>query len=1441
MQRGSALGDVIPHIPGLALEQELGRGAQGVVYRAIRQNEAFAVKVRHLRSRDADGLSEALRFRRESTSLARLRHKNLARIFEVGEEDGSPYIVMEFVAGRPLSELIAEGPLPELQVRRIGRCIAGALAEVSRHGLVHRDVKPKNILVTADGEAKLIDFGFVASSRTLGAELEVVGTLRYAAPEQSGGIARPVDGRSDLYSLGAVLFECLTGRPPFLADDLGELVRLHATQPAPDVRAFNANVSPGLASVVARLLVKEPDERIESGAALEQALAMLEGGAAPKPTTSPSVSPALEAEEIGFVGRAAEVARLRAVWDRTVREGRGSVHFILGESGSGKSRLAREFVREAASMGPVLILRSKSSPGDAVPFSAVRSAVDRYLANLDYLTPRGRESTVETIRNAAGEFAPLLRLFSPRLAEFLPEPGKGGFAGATQEQFLNAVSSFLARLAAGNPCIYLLDDLQWLDDGSRSVLSRLSREASRVPILVLCTARSEPEHEGAVSRVASEIGLPPSQCLRVTPLDTLAVGQLMADYLGASPLDPELVERIALRSGGSPFSVTEYVRAMLEAGVLRPSWNRWIADASRLEQLQLPDDVIRLVVKRLDGLSESTREVLTAAAVLGSRFSLALLPGAAAVRLERVNEAILEGRRASLLELAEPGVYGFVHDHVREALLFRLDSQALKVVHQRCAEALEGQSDFSAERSFRLATHYASGLVEANPARVYEANWQAAQLAFSQFAYEEAHAYLQAARAAARLGQVPLPAGFSKLAGEVCARTSRVAEAVENLEQALHGATDALERSKTHAVLARVHVAALATDRAMAAMEAAFSEMGNRAPKLSMWGLVTSLAEWGLALGLQRLGLGRGTAQGEERQRLSHLIELSDMAGLIGYTLMSDKLMMQALTRGLRPAHALGPCRETVTAYAAYAVLLGVLQRREAAESYLARASELSAQLGDRALLGHAEFYRSLVASFCGDARAASEIGERCREQYGAWLDAGDVMSLNGHIQFCYSMRGYAREAWEITERELLSYARRNPQLLDHPYVAQGGAGPLAVMGRQAEAADLIARGNTESTTGHDVYRAANSLANASLYYVGQCDYGEELEQLFTRHARLKLAPDQVAHHTRHFYALKALARAEQASRSAPLGAQEKAQAMRRLDDALADLKRAANVPMFRGFLHVAESVRWRLRGQLDRALSLLHQADDDANAVDSPWITFEAARQRAFIYETQKNPEVSRREAARARVLAITYGWVNWERQLTRDFRLGDAGRVTEIGMASTVVSLRTGGVDSAAPPNRGAGLRWVDRVIHLERAMSTGRGESGMLCAALDELIAQFDAERGFVFAADGAQSDRLTLSLCRRKGGEELAGGADVDRALVQRTHSTGEPAATSAGSASRSFYCVSAPLRVEGRILGVVYLDRPAAREAYAPADAELLADLGRIVGLRLAASTPDDPR
>jgi formylglycine-generating enzyme required for sulfatase activity/dienelactone hydrolase len=259
--------------------ERLGAGGMGVVYRArdARVQRDVAVKVLPL---DALGDDVARsRFRREALALAQLSHPSIATLYDVGEQDGASYIVMECVAGRSLADRIAAGALPIRDVVVMGIEVAGALDEAHEHGIVHRDLKPANVMVTPKGRAKVLDFGIAKllapdtdpAHRTQTETRGAIGTLLYMSPEQATGDR--VDARTDLWSLGVLLYEALAGVPPF--DGPATLGILHAitrSTPAP-VTARRPDVPAALARIIDRALAKEPSERFASAAEIERSLA----------------------------------------------------------------------------------------------------------------------------------------------------------------------------------------------------------------------------------------------------------------------------------------------------------------------------------------------------------------------------------------------------------------------------------------------------------------------------------------------------------------------------------------------------------------------------------------------------------------------------------------------------------------------------------------------------------------------------------------------------------------------------------------------------------------------------------------------------------------------------------------------------------------------------------------------------------------------------------------------------------------------------------------------------------------------------------------------------------------------------------------------------------------------------------------------------------------
>ena len=265
------------------IEERLGRGGMGVVYRARdpRLDRDVAIKV--LPGRALADERARRRFRREALALSKLNHPHIAGILDFDTQDGTDFLVMEFVRGTPLTARVKRGALPETEVVRVAGEVAEALAAAHGRGVVHRDLKPENIMLGDRGEVKVLDFGLalflesssngVTRSQNLTEEGHMVGTLPYMAPEVLRGLK--AEARSDLYSLGVLTFEMATGRRPFPDDEPHELLYtiLHQTPPRP--RIVNGRISPSLEEIILRLLAKGPSERFASAADLLQALRAL--------------------------------------------------------------------------------------------------------------------------------------------------------------------------------------------------------------------------------------------------------------------------------------------------------------------------------------------------------------------------------------------------------------------------------------------------------------------------------------------------------------------------------------------------------------------------------------------------------------------------------------------------------------------------------------------------------------------------------------------------------------------------------------------------------------------------------------------------------------------------------------------------------------------------------------------------------------------------------------------------------------------------------------------------------------------------------------------------------------------------------------------------------------------------------------------------------------
>jgi serine/threonine protein kinase len=288
-------------IAGYRLTAVLGEGAMGTVYRAKQLSLDRDVAIKVLSPEYANDPAYVERFLREAKAVARLNHTNIVSGIDVGEADGLKYFVMEYADGNTVAFLLNRGgALDEERALLLAQQVARALDHAFRNGLVHRDVKPENVIITKDGVAKLCDLGLARLEEHGPEDVARMGTPSYISPEQARGDA-DVDIRSDLYSLGATLFHMLAGRPPFEAETPGALLAKHLTEPPPPLRSVAPDVTPETEALVARLLAKRREDRWqtpgEAAKALEERVRGLQvergAVAAPAaPTATPSGIPA---------------------------------------------------------------------------------------------------------------------------------------------------------------------------------------------------------------------------------------------------------------------------------------------------------------------------------------------------------------------------------------------------------------------------------------------------------------------------------------------------------------------------------------------------------------------------------------------------------------------------------------------------------------------------------------------------------------------------------------------------------------------------------------------------------------------------------------------------------------------------------------------------------------------------------------------------------------------------------------------------------------------------------------------------------------------------------------------------------------------------------------------------------------------------------------------
>ncbi|MBA3531897.1 MAG: AAA family ATPase, partial [Ardenticatenales bacterium] len=1148
-------------------------------------------------------------------------------------------------------------------------------------------------------------------------------------------------------------------------------------------------------------------------------------------------------EYLPLIGREEELAQLRRQWQET-RRGKGSVVLVEGEGGSGKGRLVQEFLRDLREAG-TLILAGKSVQANPVPFALLREAVESHLRRLRRLPEAERVSAEAEIRAAAGEFAPLLKRLSPGLAALLKEIPDWAEAAEAQELFYDAVVDFLLALARSRDGVVLfLDDVQWADDASHQILRRLSARIHEAPLLFVGTSRNGPNSIAGLQRFVADVGNALSLRLLLNPLGEEAVAQLVAARLGGYRIDQAIVGQLRTRSNGNPFAVSEYVSAMLDAGLLRPSWGSWLVDTEGLEQLDLPTDVLQLAIRRVGELAAPSREILTTAAVIGPRFRAELLAPLHAVDIEEIHIALSEAIQAHLIERGDEGEYLFVHNRIREALLSGLELPEQRALHQRIAETLDVLGGDEEEFVYALAHHFALGLINRNPRRVFQTNFAAGTLALRNYADEEAYTFLEQSHRSAttpygRPGGTHFPpdSQLEEALGIACVRTSRLDEATIRFQQSIIMSSDRLRSAQLHVRLADVYLAKYDPSAAWVQVERGFKELEKPAPKTAPGYVLSTVRHWMLGLSLDRLRLRYGSAKGQERERSKILVQLYEVATRVLFFDLRDELLMaQMMVRPLYTAHLIGPSRELAGTYMHYAVLMGILKREGAMETYIQKSLSLAESLGDRLILPYLLLNQVLAKHLFGHTRDSERLMRRALEEHGRWMEVGDY--LKGCLDLAWNllMRGYTREAWEWVQRATRRAEQATAlqeQMPGHPIVFYTGA-LLAVLGRPTEAQAYLKRAREFlEKISLDQYRWGwgNFLGHQLLFFLEQGELGAPLEEVIEQHRKLGLEPHRARLHLRHFYVFQGYARLAQMMRAA---GEARGPALERLREAVGELKAAANHPEIITHYLVIFGAAEGLEGRYESALERLAEAEKLALSMGSPWVLYEVARHRAHLM-MERDHGMAMHQARIAHSLAVEYGWLNRVRVIRATFQVGDSTRSTIAGRSMQATGTST---DTSSLKLQ----RHLNALLEVSLASSSVLDPENQARAALDAVVRILAGERAFLFLWN-EESESLELRAGRDARENDLTDLTGYSRTVVEQVRSSRQPLVVSGTDDGAVLGAISvvthdlrsilaAPLMMQDQFVGVVYLDNHLAGGIFTEDDVEILQAIGNHIAIAI---------
>jgi len=695
-------------VPGYRLVRKLGQGGMAEVYEAVNTRTKQHIAIKFLFPHHASDPAARMRFIREARTGMQLDHRGIVRVLDTGEHNDQPFIVMELIKGKTLDAIMKKKKLPLSRIIAIGKQTADALAAAHKQGIVHRDISPRNIMVYKD-TIKVMDFGLakVIDTTTLTGEHAILGTFYYMSPEQAVG--DEIDSRSDIFSLGVVLYQMLTNRQPFMGEHAGEIIHaLLYTEPS-RICDIDHDLPNEVEQVVFKALQKKPDSRYQSAIDLKTDLEKLNEILHGKTVTL--IASDITVEEVfekhrgiysDLIGREQEMQHLQGHLTRMLN-GTGSAVFVSGEAGIGKSRLLWELGHRAEKQG-IRYLTGRCVSHAGVPYQPIVESLQQYFT---YKGITDGDKLIGYIRKHARH----LRYRKEIVAQLVLPHAVKKLNIINKEQLWDTAAEIIKIVAADRPIVMHLDDLHWADAQTLEMLTYIARGTTDTRVLIIGTHRPEDITETKhplrtllkrkdTSALFNEIPL--------KRLDETGTKNIITSVFENSQFTEAFTDSIHQETDGNPLFVLEVLKLLKDERIITRHNGGWRLSSDTIE-IHIPKTVSEVIHRRIDKLNRDEREIVELAAVEGLSFNSDTVIHC----LEQPRMKILRCLQNlesshNLIHAAKQG-YQFDHGKIKDVIYDSLIPELRKEYHKIIGTYLEEKYGDKDDYAGKIAYHLLPG------------------------------------------------------------------------------------------------------------------------------------------------------------------------------------------------------------------------------------------------------------------------------------------------------------------------------------------------------------------------------------------------------------------------------------------------------------------------------------------------------------------------------------------------------------------------------------------------------------------------------------------------------------------------------------------------------------------------------------------------------------